>query len=124
MKLTLMLFLINRKQIGNKMHTRAMSPVRLSKETDPAKAKRVSTANAHHRDNVNVAQGPRTGNAGAHDGKRATFIEGKETRAPIAKVIEAAYAQRQHEYEDFEYTNGGSIHDNTRAKFKGKGKLA
>jgi hypothetical protein len=62
--------------------------------------------------NVNQAQGPRTGNR-TDTAKRAAFVEGKQERAPLARVIEDAYAKRQHEYQDFEYTNGGSIHDNT-----------
>ena len=35
-----------------------------------------------------------------------------EEMAPLAKVIQNAYAKRQHEYKEFEYTNGGSIMDN------------
>ena len=61
--------------------------------------------------NVNQAQGPRTGNR-TDTAKRSAFVEGKQERAPLARVIEDAYAKRQHEYEDFEYTNGGSIMDN------------
>ena len=67
--------------------------------------------NPHARDNVNVAQGPRTGNNPAQ-GKRNKFKDAKESLAPLAKVIQGAYAKRQHEYKEFEYTNGGSIMDN------------
>ena len=78
---------------------------------------RTATRNPHARDNVNVAQGPRTGNEPSST-KRSAFKAAKEERAPLATMIEDAYAKRQHEYQDFEYTNGGSIHDNTRAEFK------
>ena len=64
------------------------------------------------RGSVNVAQGPRTGVSGAA-GKRASFQEAKEAREPLATIINDAYAKRAHEYAEFEYTNGGSIHDNT-----------
>ena len=82
----------------------------LTKETD-SKTSRVSTANPHGRSNVNVAQGPRTGNNESQV-KRNAFKDAKEERAPLAKVIQDAYAKRQHEYKEFEYTNGGSIMDN------------
>ena len=117
-----MLFLTNRKQQGTTMHTRAKSPVRLSKETDPVKAKKIDSTNAYHKTNVNVAQGPRTGNPGARPGKRATFLADKADAEPLAKVINDAYVRRAHEYKEFEYTNGGSIHDNTNVSVKGKGR--
>ena len=72
---------------------------------------RVSTKNPHARDNVNVAQGPRTGNNESTE-KRSTFKAAKAEREPLATMIQDAYARRQHEYEDYEYTNGGSIMDN------------
>ena len=78
---------------------------------------RVSTKNPHARDNVNVAQGPRTGNNESTE-KRSTFKAAKAEREPLATMIQDAYARRQHEYEDYEYTNGGSIEDNVRARFK------
>ena len=70
-----------------------------------------SVKNPHARDNVNVAQGPRTGNE-TRSGKRGDFKDAKQERAPLAKVIQDAYAKRQHEYKEYEYTNGGSIMDN------------
>lgn len=92
------------------MHTKPKSPVRLSKETDPTKAKRVDTANMYRKDNVNVAQGPRTGNSSAHGGKRADFISAKEERAPVADVIAAAYGERQRsDYAGKNFKNDGSI---------------
>ena len=80
---------------------------------------RPATRNPHARDNVNVAMGPRTGNRGTPD-KRSEFITAKAAREPLAAMIENAYVARAHEYKEFEYTNGGSIHDNTRAEFKTK----
>jgi len=43
--------------------------------------------NPYARDNVNVEQGPRTGNAGAHDSKRGNFIAQKAEREPIAAAV-------------------------------------
>lgn len=37
--------------------------------------------------NVNVAQGPRTGNTDAHAGKRRTSVADKESRAPLADMV-------------------------------------
>jgi len=65
-------------------------PVKIAKET----ASSWTTKNPHARDNVNVAMGPRTGNAGAHDGKRGAFISAKEERAPLADYITRAYEDR------------------------------
>jgi hypothetical protein len=75
------------------------------------------TANPYAKSNVNVAQGPASGNVGTPK-KRAEFKAAKEERAPLATMIEDAYAKRQHEYQDYEYTNGGSIDDNVKASFK------
>jgi hypothetical protein len=90
-------------------------PVKIAKET----ASKWSCRNEYAVDNVNVAQGPKTGNAGDL-AKRRSFVAAKESREPLATMIQDAYAKRQHEYEDFEYTNGGSIHDNTKAEFNKK----
>ena len=92
-------------------------PVRIAKET----ASTWSCDNQYHRDNVNVAQGPRTGNHGM-PAKRSEFNSAKASREPLATMIQDAYAARQREYEDFEYSTGGSIHDNTRVSFKTKSK--
>lgn len=94
---------------------KAKSTVRIARETAAA----WSCENQYHRDNVNVAMGPRTGNDGTPQ-KRTDFISAKAERAPLATMIQDAYAKRQHEYQAFEYTNGGSIHDNTREEFKRK----
>jgi len=81
--------------------------VKIARET----ASSWSCENQYHKDNVNVAMGPRMGNEGTPS-KRREFTAAKEAREPVARVIQDAYAKRQHEYEDFEYTNGGSIMDN------------
>jgi hypothetical protein len=92
------------------MHTKPKSPVKLSNETDPSKAKRLDTANAYRKDNVNVAQGPRTGNSSAHNGKRADFMMEKQERAPLADVIARAYGERQRkDYAGKNFDNDGSI---------------
>lgn len=66
--------------------------VKIEKVTESEGIK--SVKNAHHRDNVNVAQGPRTGNASAHDGKRSKFSAQKEERAPLADMIAKAFGAR------------------------------
>lgn len=91
--------------------------VKIEKEKDTRGLSRTSCANPHAVSNVNVAQGPRTGNEGEMT-KRRAFKEAKSERDPLATMIQDAYAKRQHEYEDYEYTNGGSIDDNVRARFK------
>jgi hypothetical protein len=103
------------------MRTKPTSPVRI--EAVKASTRRVDPANQYHKTNVNVAQGPRTGNPGARPGKRDTFLDDKADAAPLAKVIQDAYVRRAHEYKDFEYTNGGSIHDNTRVRVKNSRKF-
>lgn len=102
------------------MRTKPTSPVRI--EAVKESTRRVDPANQYHKTNVNVAQGPRTGNTGARPTKRATFLADKADAEPLAKIIGDAYARRQKEYKDFEYTNGGSIHDNTNVSVKGKGR--
>jgi hypothetical protein len=91
-------------------------PVKVAKETSASWTSR----NIYAVDNVNVAQGPRVGVNGAQ-GKRASFQEAKEAREPLANIINDAYAKRAHEYAEYEYTNGGSIHDNTYEKTQKEG---
>jgi hypothetical protein len=51
--------------------------------------------------NVNAKQGPRTGNASAHAGKRREFQDAKAARAPLADEIARAYGDRaQRDYID------------------------
>lgn len=68
--------------------------------------------------NVNQAQGPRTGNASAHGGKRADFVDAKQERAPLANVIQDAYAARGRGRADTVAKSEEGISPNTRAKFK------
>lgn len=90
------------------MHTKPKSPVRI--EAAKESTRRVDPKNMYHKDNVNVSQGPRTGNSSAHGGKRADFIAAKEERAPIADVIAAAYGERQRaDYAGKNFKNDGSI---------------
>lgn len=64
-------------------------PVKIAKEI----AKSWTSKNLHAVDNVNVAQGPRTGTQGLN-GKRSDFIAAKEARAPLAETINRAYGDR------------------------------
>jgi hypothetical protein len=94
--------------------------VKIEREKD-SKSGRTSTANPYGVKNVNVAQGPRMGNVDGGDmsaGKRRKFVAAKQELAPLAKTIEDAYAKRQHEYAEYEYTNGGSIMDNVNERKK------
>jgi len=68
---------------------KAKSTVKIAKETASA----WSCTNQYHQDNVNTAQGPRTGNRGTPS-KRTDFISNKAERAPVADVIASAYGAR------------------------------
>ena len=74
--------------------------------------------NPHTRTNVNVPQGPRTGNAGAHAAKRSNFKDAKAERAPLADVITKAFGMRGER--DKEEINPGleGIHSDTNVKYK------
>jgi hypothetical protein len=52
-----------------------------------------TTRNPHSVDNVNVSQGPRTGNVG-EPAKRAEFKSAKAEREPLAAVITGAFGRR------------------------------
>jgi len=67
----------------------ARSTVKIAKET----ASSWSSENQYHVNNVNVAQGPRTGNDGTPS-KRSDFVSNKAEREPIADVIVNAYGAR------------------------------
>jgi len=97
-------------------------PVRIEREG--ASTVISNTRNPYAVDNVNVAMGPRMGNQGLSASKRSDFVAAKEAREPLATMIQDAYVARAHEYKEFEYTNGGSIHDNTRAEFNRKAGIA
>lgn len=74
----------------------AKKTVKISDET----ASSWSCENQYHKDNVNVAMGPRTGNNGTPS-KRSDFVSAKEERAPVADSILAAYGDRaQRDYID------------------------
>jgi hypothetical protein len=77
-----------------------------------------SVKNPHARTNVNVPQGPRVGNEGAHSAKRGNFKAQKEERAPLADMIERAFGARG--TRDADEVNPGleSIHADTKVKFK------
>lgn len=78
----------------------------------------MKTKNYYSKENVNVAQGPRTGNESAHKGKRAAFKEAKEAREPEARYIEDAFANRQLSiYEDHDFPKEGAIEPSIKAKF-------
>ena len=64
-------------------------------DTRDTAAREQFARNPHGRDNVNVAQGPRTGNEGAHKAKRVNFLDAKAERAPLADVITNAFAARE-----------------------------
>jgi hypothetical protein len=73
--------------------------------------------NPHARDNVNVAQGPRTGNAGAHDAKRGNFKAQKAERKPIADEVMRAFGERQmRDYEEHDFPEDGSIDENSHVR--------
>jgi hypothetical protein len=73
--------------------------------------------NPHGVRNVNQPQGPRVGNEGAHAAKRGNFKAEKASRAPLAKYIEAGYAERQdRDYKDHNYAREGQIEPNSGVK--------
>jgi hypothetical protein len=98
----------------NKMRTKPTSPVRIERVKEVTGT--ASSKNMYHKDNVNVAQGPRLGNAGARAGKRATFQDAKADRAPLADVITSAYAARQEFYKDHAQPKSGSIMPDVKPK--------
>jgi hypothetical protein len=74
----------------------ARSTVKIAKET----ASSWSSENQYHKDNVNVAMGPRAGNHGTPE-KRSDFVAAKAEREPLADSILAAYGERaQRDYVD------------------------
>jgi hypothetical protein len=77
-----------------------------------------TTKNPHAVANVNQPQGPRTGNTGAHDGKRAAFKSAKEERAPLADMIAKAFGMRGEDNKVKTKPGLEPISANTKAKFK------
>jgi hypothetical protein len=68
--------------------------------------------------NVNQAQGPRTGNTGAHAAKRGNFQDEKAARQPLADQIMSAFSQRAGELEsnpgEHEMPESGGIRSNSQ----------
>lgn len=77
-----------------------------------------TTRNPHAVDSVNQRQGPRTGNSSARPGKRQDFVDDKQDRAPLADVINRAYAQRGQGRRDHVNPALEGIHSDTQVKFK------
>jgi hypothetical protein len=77
----------------------------------------MKTRNPHARDNVNVKQGPRTGNEPG-SAKRAEFKAAKAERAPLADTILRAFEVRGKMTNDETDPGLENISDNTKAKFK------
>ena len=77
----------------------------------------METRNRYHKDNVNVAQGPRTGNSSPRTGKRATFLDSKAEREPIATAIEDAFAAREErDYADKTFPKQGAIEPDVKPR--------
>ena len=101
--------------------------VRIEKESKADRPDRRDESfgrNPHARDNVNVAQGPRTGNTGAHEAKRGNFKAAKAERYELSDMVERAFAGRKHELEanpgEHEVHEDGSIEENQIQRFKAR----
>ena len=90
-------------------------PVKIARDT----ASSWTSANPYSKTNVNVAQGPRTGNPGTIS-KRRDFVAAKESREPIATAIEDAFAAREErDYADKTFPKQGAIEPDVKPrKFK------
>lgn len=75
-----------------------------------------SCENPYHVDNVNQPQGPRLGNAAAHDAKRGEFMKAKEARYPLADRVMGMFSTREKNLEqnpgESVARDGGSISSN------------
>ena len=76
--------------------------------------------NPHSVANVNQPQGPRTGNAGAHDSKRGNFKAAKSERAPLADYIARAFGARGQDNKETVKPGLEPIASNSERKFKSK----
>jgi hypothetical protein len=91
---------------------------RIEKTSDTVKkvSTRISCANPYAVSNVNQPQGPRTGNAAAHDAKRGEFSRAKEARYPLADQVMGMFSTRQSTLEknpgESVARDGGSISGN------------
>jgi hypothetical protein len=97
--------------------------VRILKESSADRASTRSTSfgrNEYARDNVNVAQGPRVGNTGAHAAKRDNFLDEKEARYEISDHITRAFGARAAELQvnpgEHEVPESGGISSNTQVQ--------
>ena len=82
----------------------------------------IETKNPHSVKNVNQPQGPRVGNEGAHTAKRGNFKAAKEERAPLADMIERAFALRGKDDREEENPGLEPIRADSKQKFKSKKK--
>lgn len=90
-----------------------LTRAKIAKET----ASSWSCENQYHKDNVNVAMGPRVGNKGT-PGKRGDFQTAKESREPLADMIVDAFAGRGRDDREKFKPGLEGISDDTRARFK------
>lgn len=88
--------------------------VKIAKDTA---AKFSGKGNPNSVTNVNVAQGPRTGNNQSMT-KRNDFVAAKQTRAPLANVIADAYTARGKGRADTIKKSEEGISPDTKVKFK------
>ena len=86
------------------------------KDTVTKVSTRISSANPYAVSNVNQPQGPRTGNAAAHDAKRGEFKAAKEARYPLADMVMGMFSTRENTLEknpgESIARDGGSISSN------------
>jgi hypothetical protein len=97
--------------IKNTLYT---GDVKIAKE----KASSWTCENMYHEDNVNVAQGPRTGNHGM-PAKRTDFVDSKESRVPLSDMVNQAFAARGKSRADY-VNRADQVGDNTQVKYKNK----
>ena len=97
--------------------------VRILKEASADRADTRTTSfgrNEYARDNVNVAQGPRVGNTGAHAAKRTNFLEEKDSRYEISDRITRAFGARNAELQanpgEHAVPESGGISSNTQVQ--------
>ena len=62
--------------------------------------------------NVNCAQGPRTGNADAHEGKRKAAVADKADRAPLADMVLNMFSARGESRKEYVNT-ADRVNDNS-----------
>jgi hypothetical protein len=90
-----------------------LTRAKIAKET----ASTWSCENQYHKDNVNVAMGPRVGNVG-RPGQNKEFQAAKRSREPLADMIVDAFAGRGRDDKETFKPGLEPVSANTRAKFK------